>query len=337
MWKYVWFQDVDASLAVIAKIGLDSLEDPLRDNQGGMEQKSSTSVEVDLSSLDLRYAHTRIDRPKHVEMIATSIERFDQITPVLIIPEDERLVLIHGFVRLAAIRKICRETIRADIREISETEALYHLLSDTQQRQWEAVEQAWIIRDLHQRLGCSLREIARGIGYDASWVARRLSLIEGLSEDILRSVATGAVSTYAAARVLVPLARANTDHAQRLVEHLSDHRLSTRELGHFFKHYEASNKQTRERMISDPSLFLRAKKSREDKTTADALRQGPEGAWIKDWDMVWAVLRRLARRIATVIYSGQDEEDRIRLLRPYRDVKAMMDEMEQKIAGIGKQ
>jgi ParB/RepB/Spo0J family partition protein len=299
-----------------------------------MEHKSYTSVEVDLSSLDLRYAHTRIARPKHVEMIATSIERFDQITPVLIIPEDERLVLIHGFVRLAAIRKLGRETIQADIQEISEVQALYHLLADTEQRQWEAVEQAWIIRDLHERLGCSLREIARGIGYDTSWVARRLSLIEGLSENILRSVATGAVSTYAASRVLVPLARANTDHAQRLVAHLADHRLSTRELAEFFKHYEASNKQTRERMVADPSLFLKAKKSRQDKSAAEALRQGPEGAWIKDWDIVKAVIRRVLRQLPTVIYPGQDEDDRSRLLRPYRDARAMMDRIEQKISGI---
>jgi ParB family transcriptional regulator, chromosome partitioning protein len=299
-----------------------------------MERKPYTSVEVDLSSLDLRYAHTRIARPKHVEMIATSIERFDQITPVLIVPEDERLVLIHGFVRLAAMRKLGRETIQADIQEISEVQALYHLLADTEQRQWEAVEQAWIIRDLHERLGCSLREIARGIGYDTSWVARRLSLIEGLSESILRSVATGAVSTYAASRVLVPLARANTDHAQRLVAHLADHRLSTRELAEFFKHYEASNKQTRERMVADPSLFFKAKKSREDKTTADALRQGPEGSWIKDWDIVKAVIRRLARQLPTVICPGQDGDDRLRLLGPYRDARTMMDKIEQKISGI---
>jgi len=299
-----------------------------------MKTKSCTSVEVELGRLDLRYAHTRIARPKYVEMIARSIERFDQITPVLIIPEDERLVLIHGFVRLAAIRKLGRDAIRGDIQEISEVQALYHLLADTQERQWEALEQAWIIRDLHLRLGCSLTEIARGIGYDPSWVSRRLSLIEGLPEDILRSVATGSVSTYAAARVLVPLARANRHHAERLVAHLADHRLSTRELAGFFKHYEASNKQTRERMIADPSLFLKAKQSREEKITADALRQGPEGAWIKDWEMVKAIVRRILRQLSTVIYPGQDADDRMRLLRPYRDVRAMMDEIEQKMTGI---
>ena len=163
-------------------------------------------MEVDLSSLDLRYAHTRVAKPKHVDMIAHSIDRFGQITPVLIIAQDELLVLIHGFVRMTALRKLGRDTILADIQEVSEAQARCRLLADTEQRQWEAVEQAWIIRDLKERLGCSSSQIARSIGYDTSWVARRLSLVEGLPEDILRSVATGHVSTYAAARVLVPLA-----------------------------------------------------------------------------------------------------------------------------------
>jgi len=297
-----------------------------------MEKESHSPEQVELSSLDLRYAHTRVSRPKHVDMIANSIDRFDQITPVLIIPQDERLVLIHGFVRLQAIKKLGRDTIMAHIHDISEEQALFHLLADTEQRQWEAVEQAWIIRDLKERLGCSLHRIARGIGYDTSWVARRLSLIEGLPEDILRSVCTGHISTYAATRVLVPLARANRHHAEKLVAHLAHHPLSTRELSEFLKHYEGSNKQTRERMVSDPGLFVKVKKSREDKTAAENLHQGPEGAWIKDWEIIKAVARRIVRLLPTVIYPGQDADDRIRLLRIFTDVRAMIDEIDKKIA-----
>jgi ParB/RepB/Spo0J family partition protein len=286
---------------------------------------------VDLNRLDLRYAHTRVAKPKHVDMIANSIDRFGQITPVLIVPQDEFLVLIHGYVRLAALRKLGRDTIVADIDEIPEEQALFRLLSDTEQRQWEAVEQAWIIRDLKERLGCSLHRIARGIGYDTSWVARRLSLIEGLPEDILRSVAKGQVSTYAATRVLVPLARANREHAEKLVAHLAHHPLSTRELSEFLKHYERSNKQTRERMITDPSLFAKAKKTKADKAVAESLHQGPEGAWIKDWETIKAIARRIARLVSTVIYPGQNESDRLRLLRPFHDVRAMMDQMDKQI------
>jgi len=150
-------------------------------------------------------------------------------------------------------------------------------------------------------------------------------------------VCTGHVSTYAATRILVPLARANRDHADKLVAHLAHSPLSTRELSELFKHYEASNKQIRERMISDPSLFLKVRKSREDKTSVEVLQQGPEGAWVKDWEIIKSVTRRLTRLLPTVIYPGQDKNERIRLLRAFRDVRVMMDEIDRKISQIEEQ
>jgi ParB family chromosome partitioning protein len=299
-----------------------------------MRPKANNSVEVDLGSLDLRYAHTRVAKPKLLDMLTTSIERYGQITPVFTIPEQGRFVLIDGYVRVGAIKRLGRDTIIAEVHEIPEQGALFHLLGESGQRQWEAVEQAWIIRDLKERFGCSLREIARGIGYDASWVTRRLSLIDGLPDEVLKSVNTGHVSTYAATRILVPLARANRDHAEKLVAHLAHSPLSTRELSDLFKHYEASNKQIRERMISDPSLFLKVRKSREGKTSVEALQQGPEGAWVKDWEIIKSVTRRLTRLLPTVIYPGQDKDERIRLLRAFRDIRVMMDEIEKKISQI---
>jgi ParB family chromosome partitioning protein len=299
-----------------------------------MQPKANNPVEVDLGSLDLRYAHTRVAKPKLLDMLTTSIERYGQITPVFTIPEQSHFVLIDGYVRVGAIKRLGRDTIIADVHEIPEQGALFHLLGESGQRQWEAVEQAWIIRDLKERFGCSLREIARGIGYDASWVTRRLSLIDGLPDEVLKSVNTGHVSTYAATRILVPLARANRGHAEKLVAHLAHSPLSTRELSELFKHYEASNKQVRARMISDPSLFLKVRKSREDKTSVEALQQGPEGAWVKDWEIIKSVTRRLTRLLPTVIYPGQDKDERIRLLRAFRDVRVMMDEIEKKISQI---
>jgi ParB-like chromosome segregation protein Spo0J len=302
-----------------------------------MQPKASNPVEVDLGSLDLRYAHTRVAKPKLLEMVTTSIERYGQITPVFAILEKDHFVLIDGYVRVGAIKRLARDTIIADIHEIPEIGALFRLLGESGQRQWEAVEQAWIIRDLKERFGCSLREIARGIGCDTSWVTRRLSLIDGLPDEVLKSVCTGHVSTYAATRVLVPLARANKDHAEKLVAHLSHTPLSTRELWELFKHYEASNKQVRERMISDPSLFIKVRKARSDKTSTKALQGGPEGDWIKDCEIIKAVARRLVRRLPTVIYPGQDTDDRIRLLRAFQDARVMMDEIDRKIAQIEEQ
>lgn len=46
------------------------------------------------------------------------------------------------------------------------------------------------------------------------------------------------------------------------------------------------------------------------------------------------MLRRVMRRLATVLYAGQDQDERMRLVRPFRYVRVMMDEIEQKIEGM---
>jgi hypothetical protein len=81
-------------------------------------------------------------------------------------------------------------------------------------------------------------------------------------------------------------------------------------------------------------VFVKAKKTKADTAAAHFLNQGPEGAWIKDWDIVRAVMRRMVRQLSTVIYPGQDESDRLRLLRPVQDVRAMMDEMDTQIGQV---
>ena len=45
-------------------------------------------------------------------------------------------------------------------------------------------------------------------------------------------------------------------------------------------------------------------------------------------------MRRMVRQLSTVIYPGQDESDRLRLLRPLQDVRAMMDEMDTQIGQV---
>jgi hypothetical protein len=302
-----------------------------------MEENHRPQQEIDVSSLVLRYAHTRIVRSKALNMMANSIERFGQINPVIIVIEGSLLILIDGYLRVQAFKRLGRETIQADICHEGELKALFGLLSRSGERQWEAVEQAWIMRDIKDRFACSASEIARSIGHDLSWVSRRLSLIEGLSDDILQAVCQGHVSTWTATRVLVPLARANPSHASRLTKHLCHAPASSRDLAAFLNHYENSNRQTRDRMISDPSLFVKAHKSREQGQLALALGQGPEGHWIKDVGIITAVLRRLAKIVDTVIYPGQDETDRTRLVRVFHDARSLMGRIEDKIHKVDRQ
>jgi ParB family chromosome partitioning protein len=299
-----------------------------------MEPNQPRHDEISISSLVLRYAHTRIARPKFLNMMITSVDRYGQITPVIVVVEGSLLVLIDGYLRVQALTRLGRDMVDAEICQDGELNALFQLLSRCGERHWEAVEQAWIIRDIKERFDCSAAEIARNIGRDVSWVSRRLSLLDALSDELLDVVLRGHVSVWSATRVIAPLARANPSHAQRLTHHLVDSPRSSRDLLGFLKHYEGSNKQTRERMVADPSLFFKAHKSKDEKRLVQALDQGPEGDWLRDFEMVTGILRRLLKRVDAVIYQGQDEADRARLISVFTEAMASITKIEQKIRKV---
>jgi len=96
------------------------------------------------------------------------------------------------------------------------------------------------------------------VGRDASWISRRLQLLSGLPDAALTAVRDGTLSSWAASRIVAPLARANTEHADQLLEALADAPLSTRELRCWFEHYQKAFRSARDHMVSRPHLFIDA-------------------------------------------------------------------------------
>jgi hypothetical protein len=88
-----------------------------------------------------------------------------------------------------------------------------------------------LIREIRDRHGLSQSKIAHLMGCNQSWVARRLGIIDCLSDEILDLVRKGHISTWAAARVLAPMARAIPGHAHILAEQLAKNPISTRYQG----------------------------------------------------------------------------------------------------------
>jgi ParB family chromosome partitioning protein len=118
-------------------------------------------------------------------------------------------VLIDGYRRIAALRRIGRDTASVDRWACDVTDALLGLLARTQNRPFASIEEALLIRELMQGLGLSQHDLARRCGRDVSWVNRRLQLLSGLPDAALTAVRDGRLSSWAANRVVVPLARAN--------------------------------------------------------------------------------------------------------------------------------
>ena len=299
----------------------------------GMEPICFTEIrEIEIGCLELRYAHTRVSRPEMLSSLVDSIERSGQIVPVITVKEsDIFFVLIDGYLRIAALKRCGRDTVMAEIWPCKEAEALIRVLMRSHERKWETVEQALVIRELKDRHGLSQSEIARLMGHNQSWASRRLTLLDALPEEILEMVQKGQISTWSAARVLVPMARAMPDHTKRLTETLLKESISTRALGEFFRHYKKANRTQRDKMVREPVLFLKALRTREEENQARFLKEGPEGKWKKDIKVVGHILCRLIKELPTVIYRGQSNQDRRTLLTAFEKTKGLMLSLDQKI------
>ena len=294
-----------------------------------MEPTTTAEREVDLHRLDLRFAQARLLEPRAVEHLARSIERCGQITPCIAVRENgsASLVLVDGYRRIAALRRLGRDTAHIEAWSCDLTQALLALLARNQGRAFAAIEEALMLRELVHGRGLSQQEVARRSGRDLSWVSRRLQLVCAMPDTLLAAVRVGTLSTWVATRVMAPLARANPEHAQRLLGALDCERLSTRELHGWFAHYQSSTQPIRERLVASPRLFIDALRAK-DELRADArLRRGPEGQCEDDLRQLLVLLARLRRSLKQCAPEGVPETMVLTLRRVRTATDALQSEL----------
>jgi ParB/RepB/Spo0J family partition protein len=290
--------------------------------------------EIDLHRIEPSYEHTRIYKEKALMELYRSIEQYGQLEPVIMVPHvSDRFVLIDGYLRLTVMRKLRQDTIRARIWDTDEKKALIRLMVFKQKKECDPLEEGYLLLELKERFDMSLTDIAMQIGRDKSFVKRRLDLVCCLSEEVCQAVRSGHVSTWAATRVMVPLARANTTHATQVILHLQDMPMTSRDLMMFFKHYQNVNKSVRENMVKNPSLFVKALKFKAEEKQAHLLQIGPEGRLLNDMAEAYLILKRCAQSVKEVMYPSQT--DRQTVVDMFKKLSFAMDVIGKEISGNG--
>ena len=283
--------------------------------------------EIGVGQLDLRYAHTRIDRPKESLALAASIEGVGQIVPVIV---SGTMVLLDGYLRVKALIHCGRDTVMAEIWDCTEEEALVEILARAHGRKWDLLEEAALVRELHDHHQLSQGRIAAMVGRTQGWVSGRLALYNALSEDLMDLIRKGSISTWAATRVIVPIARAIPEHGKLLSENLSKTSLSTREMARFLCHYHKANRRQRENMVHEPALFVKSLRAKEEAREAKALKEGPEGAWLRDLRVITHMLTRLLKEVPA-LFPCRSSLDRRVLLTAFEEGRQRFTELEHEI------
>lgn len=216
-------------------------------------------MEVELHQLLLRYERLRKRRPRAERALLASLAEIGQQVPVVLVAaEAERFVLIDGYKRVRALRRLARDTVLATRWELGEVEALL-LERGLRRGSEDAFDQAWLLAELQERFGSSLEELARRFEHSKSWVSGRLALIQALPEVIQEHVRLGALSAHAAMKYLVPLARTDVQRAAQFAAAIVPLKPTTREVAALYAGWQSGSSRTRELILESPKIYLQAK------------------------------------------------------------------------------
>ena len=188
-----------------------------------------------------------------------ALARDGQQLPVVVVAAREgRYILIDGYKRVRALRRLRVDVVHAVCWDLPEHEALLLGRLMRNAKGDSALEQGWLLDELHTRFGLDADDLARRFGRSKSWVSRRLGLVRELPQPIQQLVRSGKLGAHAAMRSLVPLARANGKDAIELATAIAPLRPSTRQVETLCVAFARGDAEARRLLLEHPRAYLRA-------------------------------------------------------------------------------
>lgn len=219
-------------------------------------------MDLELHQLTLRYERLRKRQPREERSLLVSLSEIGQQLPVVVIEETPSFILIDGYKRVRALKRLARDTVRATCWQVAEAEALL-LERGLRRGSEDALDQAWLLAELQERCGWSLEELARRFEHSKSWVSGRLALLQALPGSIQEQIRAGVISAHAAMKYLVPLARVDAAAAQTLATAMTPLKPTSRQVGALYAGWQAGTERTRELIVHSPQIYLQAQATRE--------------------------------------------------------------------------
>jgi ParB family transcriptional regulator, chromosome partitioning protein len=295
-------------------------------------------MELEFHQLDLRYERLKVVRPDQERRLLASLAEVGQQVPIVVVKKaaDGAFVVIDGYKRVRALRRLGRDTVGASGWPGEEAEALIATRLMQTAEPETALEQSWLLAELHERFGLSREELARRFGHSLSWVSRRLALVRELPDSIQERVRRGEMGAHGAAKYLVPLARANRQACLELVEAIGSTRLSSRDLGLLYTAYQTGNGVTRRRLLEAPLAFL---KSYKEDQAAPPFEPNFSESLLTDLELLSAAARRANRRLRAGVLRNLPDPDRQDLARCLRqslhEIQRMAERFDREMGDAG--
>jgi len=187
-------------------------------NVACMSSNLSTSIEVAPSELRSSLCTLRLCAPEAEKQMQLSLSKLGQMTPVMVWPSStgKELEIFDGMKRWRAAQALSWPKLRVFVHALDAAGAKVRLLQCNVGTALSDLEEAWVVRSLYREDKLNQPQIAQLLNHDKSWVCRKLTLAEGLSDELTANVRLGLLSATAAVE-LGQLQRCNQDAAAQVV------------------------------------------------------------------------------------------------------------------------
>jgi hypothetical protein len=198
-----------------SRMGLETAAPPAVSGDG-MAGERTALVEVAPGEVGESLSAIRLCVPEAQEQMQRSLSRLGQLTALQAYRVGEKLEAFDGVKRLRAALALSWPKVRVEVHELDSVGAKVRLLWCNATGGLSDLEVAWVVRSMYRDEKLSQPRIAQLLGHDKSWVCRKLTLAEGLSDELTASVRLGLLCARAAVE-LARLPRGNQDAAAAVV------------------------------------------------------------------------------------------------------------------------
>jgi len=191
------------------------------------------ALEVELSSLDLRYEGYRMRNPELERRLLTSIIERGIEEPLEGVDTLGGRLLLNGFKRYRCARRLALGKVPYVSLGEDEAQGVLDLLRVSNQKALSILEQARFLADLRQLHHLTVAEIAQELGRSKSWVSMRLALLSEISEPVREKLFSGAFPVYSYMYTVRQFMRTNgvgTEEVEAFITGVSGKKLSVREI-----------------------------------------------------------------------------------------------------------
>jgi ParB/RepB/Spo0J family partition protein len=186
-----------------------------------------------ISEISDKFSTLRIVNPRAELAMEKSLQKYGQVSPVICVRTEEGVELIDGFKRLRVCRKLGRSTLKTVYVETGVRVCKAAMIQlNRVSRSISDIEEAMVLQSLYREDGLTQVEIATLLSRDKSWVSRRISLIERLSEEVQQDIRLGLL-TVSVGRELAKLPRGNQ---LEVVATIRKYRLRKRDVEKLVRH-----------------------------------------------------------------------------------------------------